>query len=66
MCLSTVYPSSGAQTDIPLARNVTSVRVVDGKIILTDLMGEISEIPGAIEQIDLIKNFITISCRAIV
>ena len=64
MCLSTVYASDDLETAHPLARSVTSVRVADGRIILTDLLGMETEINGLIEQIDLIKNCITIKMQA--
>jgi predicted RNA-binding protein len=60
MCLSTVYYADDVKRSSPLARNVTSVSIEGDKVVLIDLLGEQSMIPGIVERIDLIKNFITI------
>lgn len=59
MCLSTVYRNCVADENM-LARNVADIRMQDGKIILTDLMGIRNEIDATIYHIDLMENYIII------
>ena len=46
-----------------IARNVAEVRVRDGKLVFTDIMGAVTEIDGEIEKIDLMDNYIYISTK---
>ena len=46
-----------------VARNVAEVRVRDGKLVFTDIMGAVTEIDGEIEKIDLMDNYIYISTK---
>lgn len=59
MCLSTVYKNSVSDENM-LARNIADIRVQDGKIVLTDLMGIRNEIDATIDRIDLMENYIII------
>ena len=59
MCLSNVYKNEVKDENL-LARNVADVRVQDGKIILTDLMGIRKEFDASIQKIDLMENYIVI------
>jgi predicted RNA-binding protein len=61
MCLSTVYYEKeklGGGT--PLAEYVTSVAVDGGKIVFTDITGNVTEANAAIKSVDLVKNEILI------
>lgn len=59
MCLSNVYKGEVKDENL-LARNIADVRVQDGKIILTDLMGIRKEIDASIQKVDLMENYIVI------
>lgn len=59
MCLSNVYKGEVKDENL-LARNIADVRVQDGKIILTDLMGIRQEIDASIRKVDLMENYIVI------
>lgn len=59
MCLSNVYKGEVKDENL-LARNIADVRVQDGKIILTDLMGIRKELDASIQKVDLIENYIVI------
>lgn len=59
MCLSNVYKGEVKEENL-LARNVADVRVQDGRIILTDLMGIRREFDASIQQVDLMENYIVI------
>ena len=59
MCLSTVYAVKDTEKK-PVAKNVASVTVRDGKLVFTDIMGRATVVDGAIERIDLMDNFIWI------
>ena len=62
MCLSTVYvKDQGSQEQ--LARNVATVRLRDGKLVFTDIMGVTKEIDGEIDSIDLLENIILVRPR---
>ena len=59
MCLSNVYKGEVKDENL-LARNIADVRVQDGKIIITDLMGIRQEIDASIRKVDLMENYIVI------
>lgn len=59
MCLSTVYKGSADDANM-MYRNIAELRIEDGKILLTDLMGIRSEVEGTIEKIDLLENYIIV------
>lgn len=43
-----------------ICKNVASVTEKDGQLVFTDIMGIPTVVPGAIEEIDLLENIITI------
>jgi predicted RNA-binding protein len=59
MCLSTVYKGSADDANM-MYRNIAELKIEDGKILLTDLMGIRSEVEGTIEKIDLLENYIIV------
>lgn len=59
MCLSNVYRGEVSEENL-LARNIADIRIENGKIILTDLMGIRQEIDATIQKVDLLENYILI------
>ncbi len=59
MCLSNVYRNSVEDKNL-LARNVADIKIEDGKIYFTDIMGIRTAFDGTLEQIDLTENFIIV------
>ena len=57
MCLSDVYYRDEEDRG-PVARNVATVSMRDGKLYLTDIMGISREVDGEIDSIDLLENVI--------
>ena len=62
MCLSTVYVH-GEGHDETLARNVAAMKVKDGKLVFTDIMGVQTEADAEIEAVDLMENYIYIRLK---
>ena len=60
MCLSTVYVGQEPQ---PIAKNVTSVTMREGKLVLRDIMGVTTEVDAEIESVDLMENRIFLRRR---
>lgn len=59
MCLSVVYKNEVNDQNL-LARNIADVKIEDGQIILTDLMGVRTVLDGRLERVDLMENYIVI------
>ncbi len=59
MCLSNVYRNSVDDSNL-LARNVADIKIENGKVIFTDIMGIRTAFDGSLEQIDLTENFIIV------
>ena len=51
MCLAKVYVG-GSSEDKPLMEDITSIKSVGGKLLVTTLFGEQQEIEAAIKEID--------------
>jgi predicted RNA-binding protein len=63
MCLSTAY--LGVREDDKIAaRYVDSITVKDGKVILTDVMGAVTEIEGTISYVDLTGGAVIIQTES--
>jgi len=62
MCLSTVYVR-GEGHDETLARNVATMKVKDGKLLFTDIMGVTYEADAEIETVDLMENYIYVRLK---
>lgn len=59
MCLSTVYSlRDGAREQV--CKNIADIRVEDGEIVFTDIMGVSTVRKAAIERIDLTDNYVLI------
>ncbi len=59
MCLSTVYKNEVNDANL-LARNVADIKVENGQIIFTDLMGIRTVFDGTLEKIDLMDNYVIV------
>ena len=59
MCLSTVYKNEVSDANM-LARNVADIKVENGQIIFTDLMGIRTVFDGSLEKIDLMDNYVIV------
>lgn len=59
MCLSNVYRNSVDDSNL-LAKNVADIKIENGKIIFTDIMGIRTAFDGNLEQIDLTENYIIV------
>ena len=63
MCLSTVYKDHPSDENL-LLKNVADIKIQDGQIIFTDLMGVRTAFNGSLERIDLTDNYIIVSERS--
>ena len=59
MCLSTVYKNEVSDANM-LAKNVADVRIENGKILFTDLMGIRTVFDGTLEKVDLMDNYVIV------
>ena len=59
MCLSTVYRNEVSDANM-LAKNVADVRIENGKILFTDLMGIRTVFDGTLEKVNLMDNYIIV------
>lgn len=59
MCLSTVYKNEINEANM-LAKNVADIRVENGTIIFTDLMGIRYTFNGTLEKVDLMDNYVLV------
>lgn len=63
MCLATAFTNKkGVETVV--AEYVAKVEFREGKVILTDILGEQTVIDGVLKNVDLSKNTVEISCAA--
>ena len=59
MCFSTVYKNEVNDANM-LARNVADIKLENGQIIFTDLMGIRTVFDGSLEKIDLMDNYVIV------
>ncbi len=59
MCLSTVYKNEVNDANL-LARNVADIKVENGQIVFTDLMGIRTVFDGTLERVDLMDNYVIV------
>ena len=59
MCLSTVYKNEVNDANL-LAKNVADIKVENGQIIFTDLMGIRTIFAGSLEKVDLMDNYVIV------
>ena len=60
MCLSKVFQIVG-NDEKQVAEYVSQLKLVDGKIVLTDIMGMETVIEGTVTGVDLVGNKITVT-----
>ena len=58
MCLATVYKESD---DTVICRNVSKI-LVEGEVIIRDIMGEETSIEGKILMVDLANSIVKLQC----
>lgn len=63
MCLSTVYMNK-KEEDLIAARYVDSIKVEGDKVILTDVMGAVTEITGQLSYVDLTGGSVIITSES--
>ena len=59
MCLSNVYKNEVSDANL-LARNIADIKIENGKVYFTDIMGVRTVFDGELAQIDLTENYIII------
>ena len=59
MCLSDAYELVDGEQKLILSR-VQDISTEDGSVLLTNLMGIRTNVPGRIKSVDLLKNIILI------
>ena len=59
MCLSTVYKNEVSDANM-LAKNVADIKVENGQIIFTDLMGIRTVFDGTLQKVDLMDNYVIV------
>ena len=59
MCLSTVYSLRGGERE-QVCKNIADIRVENGEIVFTDILGVSTVRKAAIERIDLTDNYVLI------
>ncbi|MDR1068671.1 MAG: CooT family nickel-binding protein [Clostridiales Family XIII bacterium] len=63
MCLSSVYLTrAGGETEL-LCEYVSGAELADGHITFRDILGQEVRVAGALKNIDLVKNTITVEAR---
>ncbi|MDR0721538.1 MAG: CooT family nickel-binding protein [Treponema sp.] len=61
MCLSTVYELGTEGSPRMLAEYVRDLRVTGDILTFTDIMGKETQVSGALQRVDLVKNAIIIT-----
>ena len=59
MCLSTVYKNEVSDANL-LAKNIADIKIENGQIIFTDLMGIRTVFDGSLEKVDLMDNYVIV------
>ena len=63
MCLATALTNRNGEETV-VAQYVSIVEFRDGKVLLTGIMGEETEVEGILKSVDLTRNIVEISCPA--
>jgi len=59
MCLSNVYKNEQKPENL-LAKNVADIKMVDGELVFTDIMGIRTTTKGTLEKVDLMDNYVIV------
>lgn len=63
MCLATALTNRNGEETV-VDQYVAIVEFRDGKVLLTGIMGEETEVEGILKSVDLTRNIVEISCPA--
>ena len=61
MCLAAAYKNEQTPENL-ICKFVSNIGFDNGKIVLTDILGENIAIEGKLSTIDLVKNVVVIQC----
>ena len=61
MCLAAAYKNEQTP-EILICKFVSNIGFDNGKIVLTDILGENIAIEGKLSTVDLVKNVVVIQC----
>lgn len=61
MCLAAAYKNQQKPENL-ICKFVSNIGFNDGKIVLTDILGENIELEGTLSTVDLVKNIVVIQC----
>ena len=61
MCLAAAYKNEQTQENL-ICKFVSNIGFDNGKIVLTDILGENIAIEGKLSTVDLVKNVVVIQC----
>jgi predicted RNA-binding protein len=59
MCLSTAYKEVSGQQDM-VCQYVSNIEIQDGRVVLTDVMGQELAVDGTLKKVDLVNNVVVI------
>ena len=61
MCVAAAYKNEQTPENL-ICKFVSNIGFDNGKIVLTDILGENIEIEGKLSTVDLVKNVVVIQC----
>lgn len=61
MCLAAAYKNDQTPENL-ICKFVSNIGFDNGKIVLTDILGENIAIEGKLSTVDLVKNVVVIQC----
>lgn len=61
MCLAAAYKNEQTPENL-ICKFVSNIGFDNGKIVLTDIMGEDIVLDGKLSTVDLVKNVVVIQC----
>lgn len=61
MCLAAAYKNEHTPENL-ICKFVSNIGFDNGKIVLTDILGENIAIEGKLSTVDLVKNVVVIQC----
>ena len=61
MCLAAAYQNEQTPENL-ICKFVSNIGFDNGKIVLTDILGENIAIEGKLSTVDLVKNVVVIQC----
>ena len=60
MCLSTAYKLVPDGENEKICEYISEIKVEDGKVIMTDILGKEIEVPGTIKSMDFVGSKLVI------